>query len=183
MTDRHLIVFDVETTGLLDSDVIVEVAALDTDTGEELYFIPHVSHEHLHAESARKGLEINGYWDRGLDKIMLSPEDTTHAYQKLSMMLDGNFLAGSNPAFDDRHLIAVLPRVWFYRMPDLASYSAGRLGLGPKEVLSLHSVCERLGVGTEFEHSAMGDVKATAECFRRLSEIVVTASVPTTQSV
>lgn len=183
---RQIIVVDIETTGLHPKAAILEVAAVNVDTGEELCFAPHVDRQAF-AEAEGTAMQINRYFERGVHARMLSQDYTALRYTHLREMLTDNVFAASNPAFDSRHIaraqwtnpgeyvafgMKALTRdigtPWHYRMLDLSAYAAGVLALDPTELPGAHAVCELLGVENEEEHSALGDARATAECFRRL---------------
>lgn len=176
MTERHLIVVDIETTGLRAlQDVPVEVAALNVTTGEKLEFIPNVTREQL-ANAQYDALAVNRYFERRLFAKMLNLDSTNEAYERLAKMLKGNTFAGSNPAFDADILRSVLinqvgisPQ-WHHRLADISAITAGLFGIMPTEMPGLADCCLKFGFQAEevYEsHTAMGDVLATAECFRR----------------
>ena len=64
---------------------------------------------------------------------------------------------------DDSLIVPTEP--WHYRKEDLAV--AAKYTLRLAYLPGLHEVCKMLGV-TPGDHSAWGDVKATAQCFKRL---------------
>ncbi|UUG69752.1 DnaQ-like DNA polymerase III subunit [Mycobacterium phage OmniCritical] len=214
---RQLIVVDCETTGLHDDAAILEIAAVNVETGDELAFVPYVSGEQL-AKAQPDALRINRYYERAVYREMLSPADTADAFDELATMLKGNTFGGSNPVFDsnlvaqarvtpgdrgrDRrpqvrlpaHVPGVTPpayasvgsqpvvgRVWHHRLADLAAYAAGVLGLNPTELPGLDAVIEKvdfmvpnfmvpIGEVDSYErHTALGDARITASCFRRLT--------------
>lgn len=172
---RQRIVVDTETTGLRDHHVILEVGAVNLDTGEEMSFAPYVPRK-VFGEAEPDAMRINRYFERGVYNDMLSPRDTRAAYDKLSTWLKGNTLAGANPTFDAAHLASTAVDYdaytykvwvsWHHRLWDVSAHAAGKLGLD--ELPGLNTVCELLGVENEDAHSALGDARATAECFRRL---------------
>jgi len=175
MSERQLIVVDIETSSLdVSRAVALEIAAVNVATGEEFYFAPWIKRE-LYSKFDADALEVNRYFERGVFReAATSDRANEDALEKLADMLAGNTLAGSNPAYDAavlrRHLAAHLnePQPWHYRLADLAAYAAGRFGLPPTETPGLSKVCELLGVTNDDPHTAMGDARATAECFRRL---------------
>lgn len=170
---RQLIVVDVETTALRRDAAILEIAAINTATGEEFYLVPYVEPAYL-AEADREALAINRYYERRLwEHATSSEEENISVYSKLKAVLSGNTLGGCNPAFDADFLKKKTGRVWHHRLADLSAYTAGALGLSLTELPGLHKVCELLGVTNEEEHSAMGDARATAECFRLLQSMIV----------
>lgn len=171
----QLIVVDIETTGLDFDAALLEVAAINVTTGDELYFVPCVRIDI--SDTASEALSINRYFERGVFKNQLSPEDTTRHFSKLRDMLKGNTFAGSNPRFDASFISRVyydnvkslkMGEPWHHRLADLSAYAAGSLGLLPTELPGLAAVCKQLGVRNTCEHSALGDARATAECFQVL---------------
>jgi len=176
MTDtRALIVVDFETTSLnMFYGKIIEVAAINTATDEVLYFAPYIDPVDL-GNADGIAMQINRYYERGVWKQMLSEDATNSQYRQLAEMLSGNTFAGCNPAFDSQYLIQTHPStmftndLWHYRLADLSAYAAGALGIPANELPGLADVCQRLGVDTGVQHSALDDAKAAAECFRRLT--------------
>ena len=172
---RQLIVVDLETTGL-DADVhrILEVAAINTSTGDVLHFAPRIDSADLGCADGN-AMQVNRYYERGAWKMMLNDAATIDQYNKLQEMLRGNTFAGSNPTFDSQFLMCTginfTPAVWHHRLADLAAYAAGALGIPPNELVGLGDICERLGVDPGVAHSALDDAKATAECFKRLTTL------------
>lgn len=184
MTDkRQLIVVDTETTGLdVERHHVLEVAAINVTTGDELYFVPALPAGALD-DADGKALKINGYFARDVYAHRLDTTSTENYWYQLWDWLAGNTLAGSNPTFDG----AMLNRAqhwnaggrterryspWHHRLADLAAYAAGALHLAPNELVGLHDICQRLDVvNVEGEHTALGDARATAECFRKLTGI------------
>lgn len=174
MTDRRVIVVDVESTGLSHNSAILEVAAVDLQSGEELHFIPHVDPDAL-ASADPEALAVNRYYERRLYKDRLSGSDTALQYGKLAKMLHGNTLAGCNPTFDAALIeravgpkLLRIGKVWHHRLADISAYAAGALGLPPGDLPGLAKVCELLFIKNDEEHSALGDARATAQCFRSL---------------
>lgn len=181
---RQLIVVDVETTGLNPGlHLPIEVAAVNVDTGEFLHFVPMVP-PGTFDNADGEALATNRYYERRLYKRRPELWDATDRdYCKLWKMLAGNTLAGSNPAFDAgmitagfaatrRHFNAMpfRPNPWHHRLADLAAYAGPALHLAPNELVGLADICDRLGVRNEDPHTALGDARATAECFRILTD-------------
>lgn len=172
---RQLIIVDLETTGL-DSTTykILEVAAINTATDEIIHFAPHI--EALDLGMADPiALQVNRYYERGAWKNRLPANATGDQYFKLAEMLKGNTFGGCNPRFDADFLTQTShhlnPEPWHYRLADLSAYAAGALGIPADDLIGLSDICERLGVENDDPHSALGDARATAECFRKLSSL------------
>lgn len=184
---RQLVVVDVETTGLVRGRHFpLEVAALNVTTGEELYFIPALPDHALECASG-DALAINRYFERRLYEHKCNWRDTESRWDELWEMLSGNTLGGSNPTFDADMIIAgyaaalrggfpagTVPepsQVWHHRLADVSAYAAAALQLAPTELVGLADVCKELCVDNAAPHTAMGDARATAECFRILQNI------------
>lgn len=173
---RDLIVVDLETTGL-DPAIhrILEVAAINTSTGEVIHFVPDIDPADLGIADGY-AMQTNRYYERGAWKHKLSHEASCEQYERLSDMLRGNTFAGSNPRFDANFLTRSWssffdPEPWHHRLADLAAYAAGALGIAPNELVGLGAICARLDVNPGVAHSALDDAKATAECFRQLTRM------------
>ncbi|ABE67716.1 hypothetical protein Wildcat_136 [Mycobacterium phage Wildcat] len=165
---RHIIVVDVETTGLGLNPTILEVAAKDLMTDRVLSFIPNVPSS-CWAGLDPQAMAINRYFERGSWRDMLTPNETRDAYAELRDMLDGNTFAGSNPSFDSKLLARNGAVTWHHRLLDLAAYAAGVLDLNPWELPGLDDVAKALGIPIpEERHGALADVELTAQCFRTL---------------
>ncbi|MGV7864057.1 3'-5' exonuclease [Mycobacterium kansasii] len=177
---RQLIVCDVETTGLDPArHHVLEVAAINVETGAEYYFAPRLPAGAL-AQAEPEALAINRYFERRIYKRIRSSKDHQSEWWNLWELLSGNTLGGSNPAFDAAMLNKGVADAgldglsdlspWHHRLADLAAYAAPALGLAPNELVGLGDICSALGVENTAPHSALGDARATAECFRRLTQ-------------
>lgn len=174
---RQLIVVDVESTSLLPTAAILEIAAVNVTTGEELYFVPWVTGEEL-GKASRVAMQVNRYYERGVFENQLSRSSTTDHYWQLREMLVNNTFGGSNPAFDAGLVKQVdldhihppdpMGEVWHHRLAALESFAGPAMGRPPWDLPGNAAVCEFLGVTIDGEHTALGDARATAECFRRL---------------
>lgn len=185
---RDLIVVDTETTGLdVEAHWVLEVAAINLTTGEELYFVPALPQGALDGASG-KALKSNGYFERGVYAHRLDADAADKYWRQLWEMLKGNTLAGSNPTFDaamlNKSALCWPPKAkggygvdpveplttspWHHRLADLSAYAAGALGIEPTALPGLDVVCRTLQVVNEGDHSALGDARATADCFRKL---------------
>lgn len=174
MTKRQLIVVDLETTSLdMETCSILEVAAVNVTTGEEFAFAPYISDEALHAADP-EALAVNRYYERRVFAEMVSSENTSRIrFQTLSGFLGRNTFAGSNPGFDSsilrRH--PMITGGWHHRLADISPLTAGALGLDPTDLPGLAKCCELLGVLNTEPHSALGDARATADCFRAIAKL------------
>lgn len=169
---RRLLIVDTESSGLdVGVHIPLEVAWMDYTTGDHGVFIP--PHDDVDLSFAEpKALQINRYWSR----IAGRPQDVGNV--ELAMLYDrlkGNTLGGCNPSFDAAMLSTGFTRAhvwpvnpWHHRLADISTYTAGVLGIDPTELPGLAQCCEALGVAHREQHSALGDVLATAECFREL---------------
>lgn len=187
---RDLIVVDTETTGLdVTEHWVLEVAAINVTTGEELYFVPALPQGALDRADG-KALKINGYFERGVYAHRLSVDKADAYWRQLWDWLDGNTLAGSNPKFDadmlnraaqwstipsSNYTSTIKPEQlrlspWHHRLADLSAYAAGALGIFPTELPGLDVVARSLHVEIDGAHSALGDARATAACFKALIE-------------
>lgn len=185
MSERHLIVVDCETTGLNhDRHVAIEIAAIDTVTGEELYIAPRVKLE-AWIDADPVALSINKYFERRVFERTNIQDELAKAV-RLADMLAGNTFGGSNPTFDVamvgkyfRQLERTDPRAdgvvlelgHHHRLADLAAYAAGVLGLPPNALPGLAAVQKALAVPDSPDHSALGDARVTAQCFSTLAQI------------
>jgi DNA polymerase-3 subunit epsilon len=171
MSDRQLIVVDVETTSLdTASCAILEVAAINPATGETLRFVPKVESGQL-ADAEPEALAVNRYYERQLFRETLSLDETRTSYHRLAHLLRGNILGGSNPRFDAAVLERKIGNIWHHRLADLSAYAAGVLGLPLTELPGLEKVCAALDIVNSEPHSALGDADATARCFMALDDI------------
>lgn len=176
----RLIVVDVETSGLdVAAHDVLEVAAIDLATGDELYFVPNPINVEWLPAADPDALRINRYFERRVYADQLDVTTTRDRWRALAKMLDGNILAGVNPDFDARFIeaafsthSALAPTPFTgrrnHRMRDLATYAAGVLGTDPAEPASSSDIFTSLGIVNDEPHSARGDARATAEAFRRL---------------
>lgn len=173
---RHLIIVDTETSGLFPGiHVALEIAAINTHTGEELYIAP-LWENNRRAVADPVAMSINRYFERRVfDHIEPMPDERAKAL-RLGEWLEGNTLGGSNPRFDlamlqdffGRHEVDTQPH---HRLADLSAYAAGVLGLDPTEQPGLAGVALRCGLGDPPDHTAMTDARVTWQCFKALKEI------------
>lgn len=174
---RHLIVVDTESNGLNpDVHEAVEVAWWNLTTDERGHFIPNHDVGQVLGNAEVAALQVNRYIDRIAPRV---GEQNAYASDALAgglcKQLEGQTLAGSNPAFDAAMLRKLFidlpycrgysPTPWHHRMFDLSAYAAGVLGLD--ELPGLAKVCELLGIEPG-DHTAEADVTATGLCIKEL---------------
>lgn len=184
---RAIVVVDLETSALEPDNrisglfagipvgdvygVAVEAAWWNLTTGEHGSFVPRHNVRTVRAYGAAGALTVCRYLERLAD----APQDDGTEAKRLHAQLDGNTLAGSNPAFDAaflRQLFARedVPAPWHHRLLDLSAYAAGYLDVPGNHLPGLARVCERLGVDRP-DHTAAGDVRATGECLMKLGAL------------
>ncbi len=182
MSDRQIVVVDVETNGLNpDRHIVVEVGWWNLMTEECGTFVPPHAWRDAVTGADLDALRVNRY----LDRLAGDERDTTgKAANELWHQLDGNTLAGANPAFDAaflRNMFAEAydlddhgfdgPPQWHHRLLDLSAYAAGVLNIPVTELPGLSTVCARLGIDHPRAHTADGDVYATVRCFQELFDL------------
>lgn len=177
MSDREIVVVDIETTGLNPKrHSVVEVAWWNLATDERGEFVPWHKPSRVLAKADIVALRVNGYLDRLADA---KQDDYDTGLKALLTQLKGNTFAGCNPAFDAAFLTRLFrahlekpnrPN-WHHRMLDVSAYAAGVLHLPPTELPGLATVCELLEVVNTAPHTAEGDVDATGRCIKILMEM------------
>lgn len=172
MSARQLVVVDVETTSL-DKEHCwpLEVAAINTVTGEELSFVPFITNSAL-GNADPMALKVNRYYERGIWEEMLPDADANKdKYDLLRLMLEGNTLGGSNSRFDAAVLSRFIGEPWHYKLAELANYAAPAMGRPPHDLPSLVDVCRHFDITNHEQHSAYYDAQATAACFKALAAV------------
>lgn len=188
---------DTETTGL-DPRIhdVWEVAVILREPGlADEEYVWQVRPDLTHADP--KALEIGRYAERysmpaGADAVLLSPSAPPFKLAlpeflyDLQDVLKDAVIAGSNPAFDDRFLTALLQRhgrkiQWHYRTVDVITLAVGWLTAhGKHEGLELpwrsYQVSETAGVPRptgDVAHTALGDARWVRDLYD-----AVTGSAP-----
>lgn len=167
--DRPIVWLDTETTGLdpLENDII-EFAAVRDDTGEslEMKIWPD------RPENANpRALEINGYsveaWEEAGAVTM------EEAAPKIAAFLHNVILGGQNVSFDEDFIKAALKthkvetRIGYHKLDTVTLALVHIRPLGIRSV-SLHTICNVLGISNEGEHTAMADVLRTQAVYQAL---------------
>jgi DNA polymerase-3 subunit epsilon len=187
----HLVVVDVETSGLNPHrHSVLEVAAIDLTTNEELIFVPDPAVPPLHgsprwqAIAQDKALAVNRYYERKVWEQTATPAATEDAWNALAAMLDGNLIAGANPEFDAQFVDAAMHHWGIepkrrHQTRDLVTYAAGALGFDPAIPLGSGDLIARLGITNTMPHSAEGDARAAAEAFQMIRDGKAPAGIAT----
>lgn len=190
VTPRPICAIDTETTSLRWEREAWEIALIRRDTGgttELTFFLP------INAERADpQALEIGGYYrrhpagrwvtdtsvdesdERGLTRAVApAPNGDTylwpdHAARVIQRMTHGATLVGAQPHFDTQIFERMLRRgemtpSWHYRLRDVESMVAGRLGTDPG---GLVGCLLALDVEPPDDlHTALGDARAALELY------------------
>lgn len=179
MSDRQIIVVDLETSGLDPAmHSVVEVAWHNLASDEQGSFVPQHEPGQVLAAADLQALRVNRYIDRLADAPQADWPTAWRFYEQLT----GATVAGSNPTFDtaflpilwrqyaDRQTTSIVENPWHHRLLDLSAYAAGVLDLDPRELPGLARVAELCGVEHLDPHTAAGDVDCTVACFRVLMQ-------------
>lgn len=163
---RSYIFTDTETTGLdRERAQIVELGWAIDEAPPIAYIVPHTLE---HAEP--RALEINRYWERGLD--LATPN--TEAFSMFARASAGQILVGANIQFDANKIANRLCfEPWWHRMIDIEAYAQAVFAL--PEPPGLRAVRDLLtGRGYQLpepDHTAAGDVLVTQAVFYILQDI------------
>lgn len=167
LRDRPLAVLDTETTGL-DPIVneIIEIAIYIPS--RNIRWVQKCKPERLETASAR-ALEVNGYTEEAW-KHAKPRSDVIAMAQEL---LRGCVLLGQNISFDIGFYKAACKELGlkpsfdrrYVELYTLSYMHLAKLGLNS---ISLHNVCNFLGISNEDEHTAMADVERTWAAWNKL---------------
>lgn len=113
MSDRRLIVVDVETTGLESHDICVEVGWHDVESGEHGSFVPAHDVAWVLANAHPRALEVNGYRERLVD----AAQDDGTEVRRLHERLGGHVMGGSNVRTDAVHVARLFDAAGLVPMP------------------------------------------------------------------
>lgn len=157
---NDILFVDVETTGLSpERHHIWEVALLDTIGGPVLD--TQIRLDPMNIRDAEEDALRIGRFHSRYDGDRAA--NSLHAAQVIARRTEGKVLAGFNPWFDANFLREFLHEhelapAWDYRLLDVTTYAAGRLGLDLPS--SSRTICEALGIPkTGEEHTALGDAQ------------------------
>lgn len=182
MKKHNLAFVDLETTGTNpEKHEIIEIGCIVVEQvprvgrGPELKKIDEldikVQPEHMErAEPA--ALRVNGYNEAD----WLFATDLKTALETLAHKTRGCIIVGQNIAFDWAFLekgfekTGILHQFHDYHMLDLVSLAYAKLYDDPNynQKFGLRFLCERFGVKNEKAHSAMSDIQATLEVYKKL---------------
>jgi DNA polymerase III alpha subunit (gram-positive type) len=170
VTDRQLVLIDLETSGLSSrTDFAVEAGWRNLATGESSTFVPVHPVDVVLKFGDPAALEINGYRKR----LMRADQDhNLFGTKRLHRELEGNTIVGANPAFDARFMDALFYRSGLspvdpqhHRMIDIEVYAMAVFDL--KYVPGMSEICHRLDLPPG-DHTAFGDVVAETRAFHEL---------------
>jgi DNA polymerase III epsilon subunit-like protein len=164
---RPTITLDIETTGL-DPNIheIVEFACWRTDLNVGITF--KVKPEHPETASPQ-AIEVSGYSEAEWEGAKTQEEAATLIVEAIGNAV----IIGQNVSFDMgfiKPLVArYLPDVQLpYHKVDTATLAYEHLVPIGLKSLSLHYICEFLGIPNEGEHRALADVKRTKAVYDAL---------------
>lgn len=180
MKKRNLAFIDLETTGLdPEKHEIIEIGAIIArqiqcaDKGCELEVIDElelkVKPEHLET-SDPESLKINGYNEGD----WLFAVSLQQAIKVLAEKTEGAILVAQNVSFDWSFLekafakTGVANKMDFHRL-DLLSMAYAKLYHNPAaQRFSLRSLCAHYEIRNERAHSALADIRATYEIYKKI---------------
>lgn len=159
---------DIETTGLSELAQPFEIGWCPDrpDATTRTMLLPHTL---AHAEPA--ALEVNRYWQRGIDT--LAPREMPSLSQ-LQQELTGVCVVAANPRFDARFLTKILGyEPYHYRWFDIETQAA--TVFGEPFPIGMRGIRERLVAAgyhiPENDHTAKGDIICLRASHKALCEI------------
>lgn len=179
MKGKRLAFVDLETTGINPfKHEIIEIGCLiakQNDNNEWVVteeFEFKVKPEHIETAET-EALRINRY-DESAWMFAHTQEE---ALKVLSQKCDGCVMVGQNVSFDYAFLAAKFGKYnikdpFFYAKLDTISLAYMRFRKDETMTsFTLRELCERLGIKNEKAHSALADIRATYEIFKKLMVI------------
>lgn len=171
--DKNLVFVDVETTGLSpDIHEIIEVAALVIDGknfNEIKSFSCKIKPEHIE-RAEKEALKINGYSPEKWREVIPAKE----AFNKVANISPNGVITGWDVAFDWEFLEHAFTREGIihkfdYHKIDVPSIVYSKLiKMGSFSSLSLRNVAPIFDIKLPIVHSAIEDIRATYEIFKRV---------------
>lgn len=166
---NRIVVVDTETSGLDPrSNEMIEVAWTEVgENGGQVYGIQSAVVPHTLSTFSPEALEINRYRERDLGR-MEDWANPRHLREILSATFEGAVIAGSNVDFDKSFLMEWDWHVgtWDHKPVQIGSVVMGHLGR--RYPLSLRHIPEALGLTSEPDHTAAGDVRVVVEALRKM---------------
>lgn len=180
MKKHNLAFIDLETTGLdPERHEIIEIGCIIARQVERPGCGPSVEKiEEIdlkvkpeHVETADpQSFRINGY----TPEAWLFAVDLKPALEQLAEKTKDAIMVGQNVSFDWVFLekafakTGVVQMMHYHKIDTIALAFAKLYDDGRAQKFSLRSLCELLGVVNEREHSALSDVRATYDVYRKL---------------
>lgn len=179
MTNKTLAFIDIETTGLdVGKHEIIEIGCLIArEKGDGTFEVKEefeMKVQPQHIETAEpEALSVNGYneaeWMFGvtLEQAMKNLSDKTKDAVMVAhnVGFDYSFLA---KAFSETSV----PNQMFYANLDTLSFAVAKLGNNPAvKRYSLRALCEYFGIKNERAHTALADVRAMFEVYKKLKDL------------
>jgi len=176
MKGKKLAFVDLETTGLNPhKHEIIEIGCLiakQNDTGEWVVseeFEFKVQPEHIETAEP-EALRINHYDE----STWMFGHSQQEALKTLSKKCDGCVMVGQNVSFDYAFLATKFGKYdiadpFFYAKLDTISLAYMRFRKDSEMTsFTLRELCEKLGVQNNKAHTALADIRATFEVFKKL---------------
>jgi len=172
MKKHNLAFIDVETTGLdPHRHEIIEIAGVLTDPKLKLLgeFEFKIKPDRLDVAD-QQSLRINGY----TDAAWLFAPQAAQVLPEVGRKIAGAMMVGHNVFFDWQFVNQAFARAGLknplhYHRLDTMSMAYTKLYHDPKvEYFSLEYLCKHFGIKNERAHSALADVRATVELYKKL---------------
>lgn len=176
MKKHNLSFIDIETTGLnLMQHEIIEIGCIVTDASLNIIEEFELKIKAEHIETADPiSLKINHYDpDKWEGAISLK-----EAIKILADKTEDSTMVGHNISFDSAFLdkafyeTGIKKKFFHYHLLDTISIAFAKLhDREDIEKLSLHELCTYFDIKNEHEHSALSDIRATYELYKKLMEL------------
>ena len=179
MKGKRLAFVDIETTGTNPfKHEIIELGCLIAKQDEKGEWVMVEEFEYKikpeHIETAeQEALRINGYNETD----WMFAHSLEEALTVLSQKCDGCVMVAQNVSFDYSFLAVAFGKKnikdpFFYAKLDTIPLAYMRFRKDPTMTsFTLRELCERLGVKNEKAHTALADIRATYEIFKKLMVI------------
>jgi DNA polymerase III epsilon subunit-like protein len=176
MREKKLAFIDLETTGMDPlKHEIIEIGCLLAKLDDKGQYVELESFELKvkpeHIETAeQEALRVNGYDEANWMFAHTQQEALTMVAQKC----DGCVMVAQNVPFDYSFLLTGFMRhgikdPFFFAKLDTISIAYLRFRKDPEmKSFSLRSLCEKYGIKNDRAHTALADIRATFEVFKKL---------------